>query len=197
MGHPVRVLTDANGNYITVTERLQGWSVMIDNLGSPAVDATNHQFAAIWVPRDKRNDFVKLFADAMGTPVKFADVPAKPADPEPAIKVYDNADQDWWETDRGDSKRYMVMGDVIELLDNAEYTAMEKYYNDLHLPDDGGWTPNYWVVHLWQKDVPAMFFEALDYEPEGMCFFAYTDDKWFADQLAEYLNTKVFMRRIS
>jgi hypothetical protein len=82
-----------------------------------------------------------------------------------------------------------VSGDIDDFLTHAEAVALEEKWNKLNL-DNGSWSGNYYVQDLAEVAFPNEY----KFESEGMCFFAYTDDKSSAERLAAWINGKDFLK---
>lgn len=174
---------------LEVTESHEGYTLMIDNIYSGVTPET-HEFASILVNRRDAEGFVHSLAKALGVDVSTASEwnEAFGVSTE-AVEVHDYhedfAPGEW------DGKRYAVSGDINEFLTSEEEDQLFRKWNELNL-DNGSWSSNYFVQDLLQVDTVTA--EEFEFESEGMCFFAYTDSKYRAEDLAKWINGKEFLK---
>lgn len=184
---------DKDGMRAEVTDNGSGYNLMLDNihLGNPKT----HAFAGVLIPKDKTAQFLAALAHQFGIGIKEGGLVNLRDLPTTAVRVHDNTTEAWYTEGE---HRYTISGDIHDIMTDDEVMQMFKKWEPLGL-ENGGWTPNYWVVDIfmarkpWEEMGPHKTVD-FSFDSEGSCFFAYTNDKDDADALAAWINEKQFLR---
>ena len=178
------IYEDKAGMRAMVHKTPGGFNLLLDNihLGNPQT----HTFASVLIRPEEREAFIRNLAKELEVEIGYAHVETPL--PETVVEVHDYQEEfypsDW------SGPRYCVSGDVNDFLAADEAADLASKWVKLDL-SNGSWSSNYFVQDLAQIAFDNQGFE---FESEGMCFFAYTDDKPSAERLAAWINGKDFLK---
>jgi len=176
---------DKDGMRAEVMDNGRFYNVTFDDLhlGNPK----ELHCASVLVPKDEAAEFLAALAAQFGLGilehglVKLRDLPTT------AVQVYDNSKNDWFTPGEN---LYTISGDVHDFLSDDEITTLTGKWRAAR-DKRGADSANYMVQDLALKWAEKDTYE---FDSESGCFFAYTDDKKHAEDLAQWINDKVFLR---
>jgi len=181
----MRIINDGEF-HLDVTDNGQVYNFMVDNM-QPGMSPEAHMFAGVTVPKHMAGAVLASLAEAMGKTIKFIEPVVLP---ETAVHVTDNSKEEWYT--EGEN-RYTISGDVDDFLTDDEAADLASKWEKLKL-ENGSWSSNYFVADiLAQEQGGRSVVTDVEFDPEGMCFFAYTSDEAKANEIADWINQKKFL----